>query len=658
MGRKENLKPGLLWASSMSRLGSWWPLALAFFVTLALETALVERKYGIFAGGFGASHVVDQAGEAGLFLLALLPAHALLVALLYLFVRALHRRRRREGPVFLLNFLFFAAGGFVAALIAKFEALSYFSDALGFELIRSLGGGSLAQAALYVASEAALMLIAAAGAVAAWWLGLGLGRRWLPETVALPALKWRHMLWLALPLPLLLYAAGGEADARYGLARFTASGLAQRGLALASDFDRDGYSGFTPQRDLAPFDPGRHPFVLDIPGNGIDEDGYGGDVRPAAGGTSGFAAPVIPDRKHVVIVVLESARGDALGRVVDGRPLTPALNALARGGSYSREAYSHVGFTTESLKSLFTGALAPRPGGPSLFRDFRSNGYRIGIFSGQAERFGGIDETAGMRESADVFVDAETLKSERAFSFAATASLLLDGRKVLRAFDGAFGAAEGWRRPTFVYVNFQEAHFPYAHPGMPRIVGGEPIPRGEISPANRERVERTYWNAIAYDDWLVGQLVERLKRLGVWEDTLLLVTADHGELLFDDDFLGHGHVINRQQTQIPLVLSRPGIDIPRPIGLADYRSLILSSLGAKVPQRRGPVFQHVSALGAPAAIGLVGAGERWTTFQLETGEVGLGGRRVRYPDLKPGSPDKAKADSVIDEWNRQRWLAR
>jgi glucan phosphoethanolaminetransferase (alkaline phosphatase superfamily) len=642
----------------MSRFKPWWPLALAFFLTLGLEAALVERKYGIFAGGFGASHVIDRPAEAALFGLALLAGHSLLIGLLYLLLRALHRRRR-ESPVFLLNFLFFAVGGFAAALIAKFEALSYFSDALGFELIKSLGGGSLAEAALYVASEAALMVLAAAGAVLGWWLALRLGRRWLPRTVPTAALKWRHLLWLAVPLPLLLYAAGGRPDARYGLARFTAPGLAQLGLSRASDFDRDGYSWFTPQRDWAPFDPSRHPFVLDVPGNGIDEDGFGGDFR-FAGGARSFPAPVIPHRKHVVLVVLESARGDSIGRIVDGRPLTPVLNALAREGSHSREAYSHVGFTTESLKSLFTGSLAPRPGGPSLFRDFKSNGYRIGVFSGQAERFGGIAETAGMRETADAFVDAETLKAERAFGFAATASLLIDGRKVLRAFDGAFGRAEGWRRPTFAYFNFQEAHFPYAHPGMPRILPGRPIPRGEIGQANRAWVERTYWNAIAYDDWLVGQLVERLKRLGVWEDTLLLVTADHGESLFDDAFLGHGHVINRQQTQIPLILSKPGLAVARPIGLADYRSLVLRSLGAEVPERRGPVFQHVSALGAPAAIGLVGAGERWTTFELETEEVAFSesGRRARYSDLKPGSPEKARADAVIDEWNRQRWLAR
>jgi phosphoglycerol transferase MdoB-like AlkP superfamily enzyme len=648
----------LVTAGAMSRLRPWWVLALAYLVTLAFEMALVERKYGLFEGGFGASHVVDRPVEVGLFLLALLPAHALLIGLLWLVIRALHGKRR-DSPVFLLNFLFFAVGGLVAALIAKFEALSYFSDALSFELIRSLGGNSLAEAALYVASEAALMAIGAAAAVLAWWVALRIARRWLPERVRTPALKWRHLLWLALPLPLLLFAAEAEPDSRYGLARFTAPGLALQGLSEATDFDRDGYSWFSAQRDAAPFDASRHPYVLDVPDNGADEDGYGGDFH-FDGRAASFPTPAIPDKKHVIIVVLESTRGDSIGRVVDGRPLTPVMNALARNGSYAREAYSHIGFTTESLKSLFTGTLGARPGAPSLFSDFKANGYRVGVFSGQAESYGGIAETAGERKYADVYVDAEALKSERAFSFGTTGSLLLDGRKVLGAFDRAFGAAEGWRRPTFAYFNFQEAHFPYAHADMPQFLPGRPIPRSEIRPANRGWVAHTYWNAVAYDDWLIGQLVERLKRLGVWDDTLLLVTADHGESLFDDDYLGHGHVINRQQTQIPLILSVKGVAIPQPIGLSDYRALILRTLGASVPERRGPVFQHVSALAAPAAIGLVAKGPVWTTFQLETEEVWFSetGRRVRYAELKPGSAGKARADAVIDEWNRQRWLAR
>ena len=80
---------------------------------------------------------------------------------------------------------------------------------------------------------------------------------------------------------------------------------------------------------------------------------------------------------------------------------------------------------------------------------------------------------------------------------------------------------------------------------MPRFLPGRLAKRSEIKAANRAMVERTYWNAAAYADWLVGQVIARLKAQGVYDRTLILVTGDHGEALFEDGFLGHGHVINR-----------------------------------------------------------------------------------------------------------------
>jgi hypothetical protein len=310
----------------------WGPLALAFGATLGVEGALVERKYGIFGGGFGSSHVLRGAGEWGLFLAALLLAHALLIGLMWMGVRAAHGRGRRDRPVLALNFLLVAVAGYGAWLAAKFEVLSYFSDALSFSLIRDLGGGSLGDALLFVGSEAGLAALGALAVVILWALGLRVARRWLPERMAMPPLKWRHLLWLALALPFIAFAADRVPDVRYGLARFTSFGLANEALSEASDFDRDGYSWFTPRLDSAPFDAGRHPYALDVPDDGIDQDGVAGDFRFA--GEAQAARPVrLPAHpKHLVLVVLESTRADAIGRVVEGRPVTPVLNALAAQG--------------------------------------------------------------------------------------------------------------------------------------------------------------------------------------------------------------------------------------------------------------------------------------------------------------------------------------
>ncbi|MDB5697487.1 MAG: hypothetical protein JWN69_291 [Alphaproteobacteria bacterium] len=266
-----------------------------------------------------------------------------------------------------------------------------------------------------------------------------------------------------------------------------------------------------------------------------------------------------------------------------------------------------------------------------------------------------------MRASSDVFADAETLKAERAFGFAAKGSLLVDGKLLLREFDRSFGKREDWRRPVFLYFNLQSAHFPYFHPGMEQILPGAPIPRDEISLANKAWVARTYWNAVAQADAQIGQLIARLKVLGVYDSSLIVITADHGESLFDDGFLGHGHMLNRQQTHIPLVVSMPGVASAAPLGLADYRALILRLLGdGRKAAAAKTVLQYIGTLDRPAWIGIAGKGQRWTTLRLQDEQVRFSeiDRSFDYDQLAAYPPLKARADRLIETWERERWLSR
>lgn len=634
-------------------------LPATILVTLLFELALAERKYALFGGGFGASQVLDAPLEIGAFLVGLVTCQTLVFWLLYRLVRRLHGRRG-DSPLFHLNFIVFAGGGMIGATIAKYQALAFFSDAMSFQIVRNLGGGSLTDALLYSLSEAGLMAIVLGGAGLVYGALLLWLRRRLREVPPLPdryRLARGRLITAVAATPLLLFAVNRVDDARPALARFNAVLAVGTVLHEATDFDRDGWSFYSWPLDRQPFDGSRHPYALDIPNNGIDEDGIGGDF--VFSGTAEMSPPpvIAGARRHVILIVLESTRADALGMRVDGRPVAPNLEAMARSGSIAREAYSHVGFTTQSLQSLFSGELAPIDDRQSLIRDFLANGYRVGVLSGQAEDFGDTAARVGMRRGA-YFVDAETNREERVFDFAAQGSLTIDGRVLLREFDRRLGRPEAWARPNFLYMNLQSAHFPYSWPGMDRILPGEPIPRGEISAANRDRVARTYWNAIAYNDRLIGELTARLRRLGVLDDTLIVVTADHGESLFDDGFLGHGHMLNAQQTRIPFVLSQSGVAIPAPLGLADMRAVILNAAGASAPRRSGPVFQYLGSLDRPGSIGLVGEGGDWTIFNLFTESVWTShsGRWRRYDELAADDRDRRAADAVIAEWARQRWL--
>lgn len=627
-------------------------------IALMFELLLAERKFAIFGGGFGQSRTLDTPVEIGVFLIVLLLCQAMVFYLLFRFMRRLHGHRA-DTVRFHFNFLFLVLLGWCGALIAKYQALAYFSDAMSFQIIRNLGGGSLIDALLYVLSETGLIMVVVGGAALFYWICNALFLRRMAKEPPFPdrAIMTRRELVLALiVLPLLLFGANRIEDTRSALVRFNAVLLWTTPLHQLTDFDRDGWSFYSHPIDRQPFDSTLHPYALDVPGNGIDEDGFGGDLSFTAPPPE--TVPVIAGaRPHVILIVLESARHDVVGRAVDGRELMPTVNRIAAAGSEAEAAYSHVGFTSFSLKSLFTGRLDPAPGGPSLVGDFLANGYEVGIFSGQSEDFGGIAETVGMRRASH-FVDANALREERAFSFAAEGSLYVDGRIVLREFDRHLGDPESWRTPQFLYFNFQSAHFPYHAPGREWLLDGEPIARGDISFANRDRVRRNYWNAMAYNDLLVAELLERLDRLGVREDSLIVITSDHGQSLFEDGFLGHGHMLNEEQTRIPFIIDRPGISIGRPVGLADMRALILRTAGADVPTPpQTEIFQYLGTLEQPGRIGTVDGDGRWTVFDLSRQAVRIDdGPWRRYADLPARSAIRQETNGLIDRWARQRWL--
>lgn len=650
---------GRIGAAALER----WAIAVAFALTWPVELLLAERKYGMLGGGFGQSHALSGPGEVIGFAVATALAQLVLLTLLYLVFRAIWRDPRRAEER-LFAFLFVSVGLASLALAAKLELMSYFSDAVSFQLLRNLGGGSLFDAALFGLSESVLYLVAIAGALAVFLGGRVVLRRRAarrPVKAAPPAVTWRGWVTLAAVTVAVIGVADRVRDVRLAAHRINAYALLSDALLIATDVDRDGYGSFGAEVDRYPFDASRYPFALDVPGDGIDQDGLAGDLTVPPSPPA-YRMPKLPARpQHLVLVVLESTRSDVLGKRINGRLVAPNLTALAAAGSAAPEAYSHVGFTTASLKSLFTGQIAPPTPAPSIFRDLKAAGYRIGVFSGQPEGFGDIDATVGERATADTYVDASTLKDERASSFAAQGSLLVDEGKLLREFDRSLGDAAGWRQSTFLYLNFQSAHFPYHHEGMADLLEPHPLPRGEITFANRARVERTYWNAVAYADVRIGELVARLKRLGVWDDTLMVVTADHGESLFDDRFLGHGHLINRQQTRVPLVVNRPGVDLSGPIGLADYRGLIGALLtGTPMPPRGEAVLQYIGTLDQPAQIGMVEAGGRWTVFDFDTGDVRVTGDRHAhaYAGLPAGSAMRTRADRLIRMWETARWRAR
>ena len=629
-------------------------------IVAAAELLVANRKFGVFTGGFGQSSAVDTPGEIALFALGFVLAQLAIALLAWKIAARLARASGAQATV--LHFAFLYGGISLLVLSLQYQLHSYFSDAVSFALLKQLGGGSATDALLFAKNEIMLGLAALAAFLLAWWVAARLLHRLTGPQPALDATRsgWHTIaaIWLLLVGGLFVIPRIGGDGAR-GLERIMAWQALGDLLSLASDFDGDGYGLAGRVIDPHPFDEARHPLALDVPGNGIDEDGYGGDLAlvPVPGTLP--ETPLSGKKPHLVIVVLESTRADVLGKQIDGQVVAPNLARVAAQGGAIAPAYSHVGFTTASLKSLFAGSLVVPPGSPSLFRELYRSGYEIGVFSGQPEDFGGISEAVGMREVADHFVDAELLKDQRAFSFAAQGSLLIDENIVLDRFDSLLGDPAIWTTPQFVYFNFQTPHFPYHHDGVPERFARPPLERGQIGAENRDALQRTYWNAVAYSDAALGRLIDRLQTMGVWDETVLVVTGDHGEALFEEGFLGHGHIINDRQNATFFASNRPLAGVSAPISLSDYRRIILRMLGAEVPE--GPIFEpflHIGPLESPTAIGMADRKMGVISLRLDSGAacVTAQGRCRNYASLD--GAEREAFDRLVARWGSERWAAR
>ncbi|RDC61039.1 hypothetical protein HME9302_02256 [Alteripontixanthobacter maritimus] len=653
-GRASELSRSGAGSSVLARWLGIGPVAVVL-AAMFVELVLADRKYGLFTGGFGQSRAVDSPAELALFAIGYTASMLFLAIAGWAFARRVTRGRLGWAAVF----VFALTNGivFALALAAQYQLHSYFSDAVGFALLKQLGGGSLVDALLYGLSEIGIALLALAGLAGVVWCVWKLAKRFLPADLPVPRAPSGMLLLFSIAALVLTgwFIPRSGSDAAFGLNRTLGWQILTGSLDLASDVDGDGYGLFAIQHDTAPFDGARHPLALDIPGNGVDEDGFGGDLQlvalPAA-----LPALAIPDgAPHVVVVVMESTRFDVLGKRVGGKPVAPNLERLVVAGDAVAPAYSHVGFTTESLKSIFSGQLAPREGDPSLFRDLDAADYRIGVFSGQAEDFGGIAETVGMRETADTFVDAKVLREKRAFDFAAEGSLLVDEAHLLDAFDSSLGKND-WDKPHFAYFNFQSAHFPYHHDGVDMRVAETPVARADIRASNAQAVRTTYWNAVANADYWLGEVIARLKSKGVWDDTVLIVTGDHGEDLFENGFLGHGHIVNQRQFGTFLATNRPDSLPGGPLALSDYRAIVAAMLtGSRPDTPDAPPFLHIGPLGAPTAIGLAGPGRELTSLRLDTGEACLleKGRCIPHKQLR--GKDAQRVAALVARWGSERW---
>jgi len=137
-------------------------------------------------------------------------------------------------------------------------------------------------------------------------------------------------------------------------------------------------------------------------------------------------------------------------------------------------------------------------------------------------------------------------------------------------------------RPFFLFVHYFDPHAPYVPP--------EPFlsqfaPPGK-QPTELEKIIDQYDGEIAFTDREIGKLFETLKKIGIEENTLVVVTSDHGEGLGQHDHLGHSINIYEEAVRVPLLFRWPnritqGRIFSDPVELVDLVPTILDLISIK-----------------------------------------------------------------------------
>jgi len=347
---------------------------------------------------------------------------------------------------------------------------------------------------------------------------------------------------------------------------------------------------------------------------------------------------------HVVLISIDTCRADYLGCYNPSRATTPNVDAFAKSATLFRNAVSPVPISLPAHASMLTGQIPPVHGARSigsrvaepndtLAETLQDRGYATGAVisgfvlqkrSGLHQGFETYDDHFRDREGRGRFSGAERAGGD-------TSAVAIEWLRRRQDDPGRF----------FLFLHYFDPHSPYRAP--------EPF-------AGRFRQE-PYAAEVAYADHCVGQVLDELRRLDLYDESLIIITADHGEMLGEHGELGHEFFIYQPALRVPLIVKRPhqkeGRVVDDLVGLVDVAPTVWAQAGCALRPVAGidltPYLEGDTPADAPDR-------SLYVESTMPTGYganvlLGLVGRRWKYvwttrPELYDLSADPGEANNL------------
>ncbi|MCB1037213.1 MAG: sulfatase, partial [Acidobacteria bacterium] len=324
----------------------------------------------------------------------------------------------------------------------------------------------------------------------------------------------------------------------------------------------------------------------------------------------------------IVLITMDTTRRDALGPYGGPSGLTPRIDAFARGATVFERAWSTSPWTLPSHASIMTGLYPSRHRAgvdqqhlasehPTLARLLGEAGYLTAGFAGGAL----CSHRYGVAQGFGRYLDPETFESSGAELNAAVGELL----------------GEVHHQPLFLFVNFFDPHALYNAPeefqeragvegkraalaedplwqafdqgdsvAWRRIIDGE----GRVTPEILGYVRAAYRSEVAYMDEQIGLLFRQLEEKDLFDRALIILVADHGELLGEyGGLFSHAGRLDPELTEIPMIVKWPGQREGRRedrlVSQVDLFATVLEAAGLEVPSSDGRSLAPREETGAP-----------------------------------------------------------